>query len=186
MSNHRPTRHLNIILLLDLLVTLLFTSCFSPPAQESTATPVIVTTKQFDLYNALTIGPKSIETPEIVITCTCLGCSDTLSINLTGTIPSDYTLTATAPDGTSVQVHCIDEIAQPGEKAKFSIGPVCHCRGAGFFDFAPDTVTVTLKWVDNEISQLLEPEYRYERPNGPNCEPECRIGIVVLDVPQKP
>jgi hypothetical protein len=126
------TRYLiKIVLLLDTLVLLLCTSCFSPPV------------------------PEIMEIPEIVITCTCLDCSDTLSINLAGIIPSDYTLTATALDGTSVQVHCIDGYTQLSDEKRRVNDPFCFSRGAGFFNFAPDIVKVTLKWDNNEISQLL-------------------------------
>ncbi|MBN1315006.1 MAG: hypothetical protein JXA42_06045 [Anaerolineales bacterium] len=130
--------------------------------------------------------PESTAIPQIVVTCTLLDCYDTLSINLAGTIPSDYTLTATAPDGSSVQVHCIDGIAQRGNEKRSKNDPDCFPWGVILLDFAPDEITVTLKWDDNEVSQLFEPEYELHRPNGPNCEPECRTGCAVLDVPQNP
>jgi hypothetical protein len=43
-----------------------------------------------------------------------------------------------------------------------------------------------LKWDGNEVTQMLEPEYELHRPNGPDCEPECRIGAAILNVPENP
>lgn len=162
MGIYRLARHLKNVFLLNLLATFGLVGCMSSPATD--------------------VGV----TKEIVRTCTLVNCSDTLSLNLVDAIPSDYTLAVIAPDGTNEQVHCVDGITRPDTQAESAHEPKCRPWGVSFTDFAPDSVTITLKWNGNEVTMMLEPEYELHWPNGPDCEPECRIGAAILNVPENP
>ncbi len=109
--------------------------------------------------------------------CTLIGCADALIVELKGNVPAEYDLEATAPDGTTLQVHCAD-----GQGA--GAGVFCQAPNLVVFQsFTPEEVLVTITWEGGTLMQDLKPIYTTARPNGPNCEPECRQGVVELYVP---
>lgn len=118
-------------------------------------------------------------------------CKDTLGLYLVGLRSDDFTLTATAPDGTRVQVHCVDytgqSVALPG-RPRAECGRTAGLRPQSilFLDFMPEVFTVTLAWDGHEITEELTPEYSLYQPAGPDCPPTCRTGSAVLNVLQKP
>lgn len=101
-------------------------------------------------------------------TCTAMACFDTLSVTLSGYIPDDYVVTATAPDGESVSVHCVQGVARQGETSLIH-RPICNDRGVVYPGFAPDEVTIAVNWDNAEIYQSLALRYESFRPNGPGC-----------------
>ena len=155
---YKPVKHTLTLVALSILFFLLIAGCItsSPP------TP----------------------TPQVIITCTLLGCHDTLHVSLTGTIPRDYTMKVTAESGETMQIRCIDGVGQDEEHTKPNASS-CQLDGKGvtFFNFVPERATVTVTWNNNEISQAVAPECSLYRPNGPNCEPECRSCGVVINIP---
>ncbi len=111
--------------------------------------------------------------------CTLIGCIETLTVEFQGALPSDFLVEATTPDGSSVQVHCID--GQAEESATFS--GMCSENSVSFYDFAPDEVTITVTWDGGEFSQTVRPNYTISYPNGPDCPPGCKAGTVQLQMP---
>jgi hypothetical protein len=131
------------------------------------------------LLSACGTSPGPSETPEVIMTCTVEDCGVTLSIALTGSVPEDYVLEASTPNGEKMSVHCV------GAKGVYAEDhferrsyPMCKYMGVDFVRFSPDEVTITINWSDKKASQVFKPLYRVEWPNGPRCEPECRIGQI--------
>ena len=173
MRNRIVAKYLSQTLTLGLLAAFLVAGCLSPSptAPRSPTARAIPTTRERE--------------------CPMLICNDALALYLVGIRSDDYTLTATAPDGTSVQVLCVDGIGQSGARAgraRAECGRTAGMRPRSvlFLDLTPEVVTVTLAWDGNEISQKLEPEYDLYQPGGPDCPPMCRVGSAVLNVPKSP
>ena len=118
-------------------------------------------------------------------TCTAIGCGFTLRIEIRGNMPSDFVLTASDSTGESANVHCMngttinDSQAAPGKTA------ICEQSGVSFLDFAPQQGTITLKWEGGEVAQSFQANYKTFRPNGPQCEPECRTATVIFLMPDQ-
>lgn len=89
--------------------------------------------------------------------CTQIGCSDGLNVELDG-FDEEVELELTAGEETRT-VTCLPP------------GPCRHFIP----DFTPAEVTATALLDDGtEEERSFEPEYRDERPNGPDCPPVCR------------
>lgn len=90
------------------------------------------------------------------VMCTQIGCSDGLNVEL---------------DGFSEEVEL--ELAAGGETRRVTClppGPCIHFVP----DFTPEEVTATALLPGREEERTFTPEYRDERPNGPDCPPVCR------------
>lgn len=88
--------------------------------------------------------------------CTQIGCNDGLNVELDG-FDDELELELTA-DGETRTVTCLPP------------GPCRHFIP----EFTPAEVTATAFLGDREEERTFEPEYREERPNGPDCPPVCR------------
>jgi hypothetical protein len=179
MHNRALAKVLSQTLTLGLLAAFLLAGCRSP---SPTVTEISIATEIPTAGATPTARERE---------CPTMMCIDTLGVYLVGFRSDDFTLTATTPDGTRVQVRCVDYTGQSGG----SLGRVrVECGGnAGlrprsvvFFGFTPEILTVTLTWDGNEISQEFEPEYNLYQPAGPDCPPTCRTGGVVLNVLESP
>lgn len=95
--------------------------------------------------------------------CTMIGCNNGLSVVISGP-QRDYTVTVK------------------------SGGTVLHsftCRAnepcQGFVENqTPASVTVDVTSSAGTVSRSFTPEYRMNRPNGPDCPPECRQATVTV------
>ena len=122
-------------------------------------------------------------TPYIVVTCTLEGCGTALSIILSGPVPRDYVLEAVTPYDEKMSVHCIDGSGQYADNHfQRNSYPLCTQEGVEFIRFSPDEVTITISWNGKTASQSFEPVYEIHYPNGPNCEPACRVGQVTFTI----
>jgi hypothetical protein len=92
--------------------------------------------------------------------CTQIGCSDGLNVELDG-FDEELEVELTA-DGETRTVTCLPP------------GPCRHFIP----DFTPAEVTATAFLPDREEERSFEPEYREERPNGPDCPPVCRQAAI--------
>lgn len=110
--------------------------------------------------------------------CHLIGCADQLTINLVGNVPEDFIIEATAVGFEPQTAHCHqgDTITPDGSKAHI-YDPICEKNSVAFFRFAPDETQITLRWgLDFTKTKTIQPQYDLFRPNGPDCEPECRNG----------
>lgn len=102
--------------------------------------------------------------PGPIVTCTQIGCSDGLAVEI---------------DGFSEEVRI--ELAADGETRTLTCQPPGPC--SHFVpDFMPEQVTMTAVLAGREEERAFTPEYRDERPNGPDCPPVCRQAKVRWDL----
>jgi hypothetical protein len=100
--------------------------------------------------------------------CTLIGCSDGLTVELAGSLPADYTVTARV-DGAVVQrVEC---------------GAARDCRGEVFLE-GVTAANVELEVTSGAVSERREvaPSYATVQPNGPGCPPICRQARVRIEL----
>jgi hypothetical protein len=98
------------------------------------------------------------------VMCTLIACSDGITVELQGDVPSSYTVTARAGTQTRTR-EC--SAAQP-------------CAPILFENFTPETVTIEVTTAAGTVRREITPEYRTVRPNGPDCPPECRQARIVI------
>lgn len=115
-------------------------------------------------------------------TCTAMGCFVTLAVALEGAIPSDFIVEVSSIEGESFLIHCVDGIRRDFEVLSSFEAPRCESKGALFFGFVPEEVTVNILWESQIISQDFKPSYEIFRPNGLDCPPECRVGSVTVSL----
>jgi hypothetical protein len=104
--------------------------------------------------------------PQPTRVCTMIGCESGLAIEVSSSVQQSFTVNVRA--GTQV-IHT------------FRCDPGQPCR-AFVSNQTPAQVTVTLETAQGPISRTFQPEYRLNRPNGPDCEPECRQATVTVTV----
>jgi hypothetical protein len=67
-----------------------------------------------------------------------------------------------------------------GAQAVFGANCVGGRCNAHFIDFMPREVTVAIVTESDTIYHDVRPRYEQFYPNGPDCEPMCRIATVTL------
>ena len=115
--------------------------------------------------------------------CTLIGCVDSLVIDLSGSVPEEFTVDVTAADGTTMQVHCPGGEAQGSQSGDMSPGAMCLGDSVVFSAFTPEEASIRITGQGGEITQTARPTYEPVRPNGPDCPPECRQGHVQIEIP---
>jgi len=113
--------------------------------------------------------------------CTLVGCASALRVNFSAvTITPPYSVTILA-DGEPLMFECaMGGLLSPDP------GGAAACDATGFsFPRAPRSVTVTVRpfrdgGLGTARTVTATPAYSDVRPNGPSCEPVCRMGAVTL------
>lgn len=164
-SPHRPTAAplLAAALLAALLaVGLLAAACSTPSPEvegevaDGEAAPAPVSPAERPAAPADRPPPGDLPTA-----CTQIGCADGLNVELDG-FDEEVELELTAGEETRT-VTCLPP------------GPCHHFIP----DFTPAEVTATAFLADGtEEERPFTPEYREERPNGPDCPPICRQAAI--------
>jgi len=95
--------------------------------------------------------------------CTLIGCTEGVTFEISGAASSSLRLEAVAEDGTT-RVHSCEVVA--GE-----------CTIA-FEYFTPDAFTLTMTGSDDYLALELTPAYEVVQPNGPSCDPACRVATI--------
>jgi hypothetical protein len=111
-------------------------------------------------------GNVTSEAPPVVRACTKIGCSSGLAIEVNTSLQQAFTVNVRS--GTQV-IHTFR--CEPGQP----------CRSFAE-NQTPATVTVTVESASGPVSKQFTPEYRINRPNGPDCPPDCRQATVTLTV----
>jgi hypothetical protein len=99
--------------------------------------------------------------------CTLIGCTDGLTVEVIGlTSPGPITVVVIAPDGASrsATVTCAG-----GASCPFLFG-----------NFSPTSVTINVSAGSQSRQVTVQPDYQTNRPNGPECPPECRSARVTV------
>ena len=55
--------------------------------------------------------------------------------------------------------------------------------GVSLLGFAPEELTLGIYWDNGGKVETFRPSYSIQRPNGPRCAPECRIGSLFVEIP---
>jgi hypothetical protein len=118
------------------------------------------------LFTTLLACSNATENPPEGIACTLIGCSNGLSVEVTGTAGARATVEVRASGQTTQTFECV--AGQP-------------CRGF-LENYMPDQATVTIRLADRTVERSVTPQYRLNRPNGANCPPECRQATVQVAV----
>lgn len=151
-------------------IAILINGCSPPPSLPTPTLPAAPTNLTVTVHAA----------------CTLVGCSDTLSVSLQGQLLRDFTVEVVSEEVGVRQVrrvHCIDGVKQDESGASRVDDSDCFPSAVVFTDLAPAQATVTVEWEGGRVSDTVQPKYQVERPNGPNCPGECRVGGVVLTLP---
>jgi hypothetical protein len=178
MSKAATNKALHLIALLFASATLLVSGCLSsrPGVEISQATPEYTATQIVETSEA-TPEPK-----EIVIECRLEGCRSSLTVNLSGVAPNDFTLEAIDTTGKKLRVHCVNGTAEDEHSGWCS--KQSSTASLYFFphDTTPPEVTVTVSWDSRSVTRSFKPEYVLFTPNGPRCPPKCRLGKITFDL----
>jgi hypothetical protein len=98
--------------------------------------------------------------------CTMIGCNNGLAVEVNSSAQQSLTINVQAGTQTLHTFRC-----EPGQP----------CRA--FIDNqTPEQVTVHVQSASGTVSKTYRPEYRMNRPNGPDCPPECRQATVTVSV----
>lgn len=100
--------------------------------------------------------------------CTLIGCENGLAVEVNHSLQQSFTVNVRAGTQTIHTFRC-----DPGQP----------CR-AFVSNQTPDEVTVSIDAGGGQqpVGRTYRPEYRLNRPNGPDCDPECKQATVTLTV----
>lgn len=102
--------------------------------------------------------------------CTLIGCSDSLEIHLSGRPTPPFRMEVQIPGAPEVRV--------------FECPVAGVCPSTFHIDRVnPERVRITITTAAGVTLFDAEPVYATVRPNGPRCEPTCRVGRVTLTLP---
>jgi hypothetical protein len=106
--------------------------------------------------------------------CTLIGCSSGLNLNLTGKVPNTFELELIPSIGEKRLVQC------PAGGS----GTICLGEKAILIqNFTPEEVAITVSYDGKKVTQNFVPSYSDSRPNGPNCEPACKQAQLTINIP---
>ena len=104
--------------------------------------------------------------PPEPVACTMIGCSNGLSIRVNSTQTSNYSVTVSANNQVIGRFDC-------------TAGQQCM----NFIENqTPDSISVVIQSSGGTVTRSYRPEYQNNRPNGPNCPPECKQATVIVTV----
>ena len=101
--------------------------------------------------------------------CSLVGCTSELTVRLIGVPQTEYVL----------------EIRSPGsDPIVFECDPEAPCESVlRLRDFAPESVEVSIRSDAGSTTQVFEPDYTEDYPNGPDCEPLCLTATIRVSMP---
>jgi hypothetical protein len=100
--------------------------------------------------------------------CTLIGCVNGLTVEFEDLLPN------------SLAVEVLDDEHAP--PAQHLTNTSEYGAVAYFEDYHPTDVTIRVSWATASITASARPEYHEWRPNGPDCDPECRSAYVLVDL----
>lgn len=106
---------------------------------------------------------------------------DGLQIRLKNASFETYEVVAQTPDLTPITFSC------PCGAVVAEIGnDRCFIRGSHekiFLDyFTPEVIDITIRWDGGSITESFRPVYQMIEPNGPGTIPQCKVGVVEIDI----
>ncbi|RME02654.1 MAG: hypothetical protein D6816_10940 [Bacteroidetes bacterium] len=149
--------------------------CNENPLQTIPVTRIV--TREIVVRQTVVVTIPQIE----VEVCHLVGCDNSLTINLLGNVPQEYFIEVKAVGYDPQTAHCQNgKTVNLDENETHSwADPVCAENSVVFFRFDPDEAIITLRWGEDSVkTETIHPQYESFFPNGPDCEPECRLGTV--------
>lgn len=117
--------------------------------------------------------------PDAPQACTLIGCTDFLAVSLSEPVPDDFTIELTPESGETLFVRC-----SGGQRVETDSSPGAECFADGaHFPVTPEHAHIEISWTTGFFETDVTPAYSVSQPNGPGCEPICRQGTVILDLP---
>ncbi|MFQ5433570.1 MAG: hypothetical protein ACE5FD_01725 [Anaerolineae bacterium] len=157
------------------LILIAITGCNLKQPQTNTVTRIV--TREIVVRQTVVVTPERIE----MEVCTLMGCDSHLEVKLLGNVPQDFFIEVTAVGYDPQSAHCQNgkTVGQNGSKTQIGMTPICAENAVVFYRFDPDEAIITLRWGEDSIkTEIVHPQYESFFPNGPDCEPECRLGTV--------
>ena len=108
---------------------------------------------------------SSCDPDERLQACTLIGCESGLRVVLTTPPAAPYRVEAYVP-GSAVR-----------QMRQCNTGGTCDIT---FVDFTPAQVTIEVITTADTVRRDAAPAYQISRPNGPQCDPECRSATVTV------
>lgn len=105
------------------------------------------------------------ETPPVQA-CTMIGCSDGLAVEVNSNVQQAITVNVRTGNTVIHTFRC--EAGQP-------------CR-AFVEQQTPAEVTIVIDAPSGRVARSYQPEYRINKPNGPDCPPDCRQATVNVNL----
>lgn len=106
---------------------------------------------------------------------------DGLQIRLKNASFETYEVVAQTPDLTPITFSC------PCEAVVAEIGnDQCFIQGSteriSLDYFTPEVIDITIRWDSGSITESFQPVYQMTEPNGPGTMPQCKVGVVEIDI----
>ena len=124
-------------------------------------------------------------TPEVIVKeCTAEGCGTSLMVFFEGEVPPDFVMAAQSQDGAQLEVQCVNgEGDYSPDYFRQESFMMCQGETVEIINFSPPTFSISVDSSGRSLSQDYAPHYDLVYPNGPDCEPECRVGSIVFSMP---
>lgn len=106
--------------------------------------------------------------------CSLIGCESGLTLTFEAAAPERFRFSLSASDGETRQGECPAINAQDA---------VCLGDRVLIPRFTPTQLDLSLSVGEQTSTQSFEPEYKNSRPNGPDCEPECKQATLRVKLP---
>jgi hypothetical protein len=105
-----------------------------------------------------------------------------LTININENIPNEYSVKVNSPDGVNIDFQCIEGEEYPKPNSQYR--PICdHTYGFTLSNFSPEVLNISIEWGNNTYSNTFRPDYDLFYPTRPECPPGCKVGKIVIDLP---
>ena len=98
--------------------------------------------------------------------CTKVGCSSGLAVEVTNSLQQAVTVNVRSGNQIIHTFRC-----EPGQPCRSFIE-----------NQTPERVVVSVQYSGGPVSKEFTPVYQMNRPNGPDCPPDCRQATVTLTV----
>jgi hypothetical protein len=115
-------------------------------------------------------GAGEEEDPPAAVACTMIGCESGVTVQLSSLPAVPFSVELTPAGGAATLKECVASDA---------------CGTELFFSgVSADSVTIKVTSGAGESVTRARAEYATTRPNGPQCDPECRQARVAASVPR--
>jgi len=143
------------------------------PTSTSTVIPTLA------LYS---IDPTIVATAESCKAIPDRICVPGVNILLSGQRLDKYEVEVSYPGFSGTSFEC------PQQAVLVSFGEnmapvICNSDGIEFVSVGLTEMTLTINWEGGSVTKTVNPFFEVVAPQGPECEPQCMIGIAEIGIP---